>query len=253
MIRTVYELARSQTLVVATRSVNLATGVITPLMLMSLLVLPRIERLAPQQATAVLTGVLLASFWGASLWSGAGILRRERWFGTLAPSFTGRPGPVVVLVGKTLGGVIYDVGLICASSALFVVVAGVRLEVRAPGAFALGLFTVVVCGVASSLLIGAALMLSRYAFQLTTALGTPVLLLGGTIIPHEVLPGWAAAVGNLLNLAWLQRFMASTATIPDWGALGVGVAISAAYAAAGALCVHVMLRRARKEGSLELA
>jgi len=139
MIRALYELARSQVLVVATRSVNLATDVVTPLLLMSLLVLPRIERLTPREATGVVTGVLLASFWGASLWSGAGILRRERWFGTLGPSFTGRHGAVTVLMGKTLGGVVYDVGVIGLSTVAFVMAAGVRLEVRAPAAFALGL------------------------------------------------------------------------------------------------------------------
>lgn len=252
-MRTVYELARSQTLVVLTRPINVATGVVFPLMLLSLLVLPRLDRLTEDEATAVLTGVALASLWGASLWSGAGILRRERVFGTLAPSFTGRPAPITVLLGKTLGGVLYDVTLICVSTTAFVIVCGVSWHVEAPVALAVGLVAVVVCGVASSLLVGALLMLSRHAFQLTTAFGAPVLLLGGTVVPHEVLPSWAAAAGSVLNLAWLQRFLASTAGRPDWGALAVGVGISAAYALVGVRCVGVMLRRARRDGSLELA
>lgn len=252
-MRALYEFARSQARVVATRPMNLATGVVFPLMLMTLLTLPRIEVLDAAEATAVFTGVLLASFWSASLWSGAGILRRERWMGTLAPSFTGRASPLAVLVGKTLGGVVFDVALIGISNTAFVVLFRIRLEIAHPWAFAAGILAVIVCGVASSLLIGAALILSRHAFQLTTAVGTPVLLLGGTIIPHDVLPAWLAALGNGINLAWLQRFLASTATTPEWGALAIGVAISAAYAGIGAWCVHVMLRRARKEGALELA
>lgn len=252
-MREVYELARSQVRIVATRPMNLATGVIFPLMLMSLLTLPRLQTLSPAQATAVYTGVLLASFWGASLWSGAGILRRERWMGTLAPSFTGRLRPLTVLVGKTLGGVVFDVGLIVAANTLFVAVCGIRLQIADPAAFALGLSAVVVCGVASSLLVGALLLLSRHAFQLTTAFGTPILLLGGTIIPHDILPAWLAAVGNLLNLAWLQRFLASTAVTPDWSALLIGCLLSAVYATTGAVCLGVILRRARKEATLELA
>jgi len=253
MTRTLYELARSQVLVVATRSVNLATDVLTPLLLLTLLVLPRVERLTPREATGAVTGVLLASLWGASLWSGAGILRRERWFATLGPSFAGRSGALTVLLGKTLGGVLYDVSVIALSTSAFLLAAGVRLEIRSPVAFAVGLVAVVLGGLASSLLIGAGLMLSRYAFQLTTALGTPILLLGGTIIPHDVLPAWAGALGDAVNLAWLQRFMASTAGAPDWQALGAALALTAAYAAIGARLVHVMLRRARREATLELA
>lgn len=253
MTRTVYELARSQVLVVLTRSVNVAGGIVTPLMLMSLLVLPRLDRLSPAQATAVFSGVLLASLWGASLWSGAGILRRERWFGTLAPSFTGRPGPVTVLLGKTLGGVVYDVSLILMSSTLFVLGTGLHLQISHPWAFGAGLVTVVGSGVASSLLIGAVLMLSRHAFQLTTAFGTPMLLLGGTVLPYDHLPGWVQVVGVAVNLSWLQRFLASTADRPDWAALAIGALLSAGYALTGALLVSVMLRRAREDGSLELA
>lgn len=253
MIRIVYELARSQAKIVATRPMNLASGIVFPLMMMSLLTLPRLDSLDPEQATRVFTGVLLAAFWGASLWSGGGILRRERWLGTLAPSFMGAAGPITVVVGKTLGGVVFDVTLIALTNTAFVLAVGIPLQIAHPGAFAVGILAAVVCGVASSLLIGALLILSRHAFQLTTAFGTPVLLIGGTIIPHTMLPDWVGALGNIVNLAWLQRFLVSTATDPHWGALGIGVAISAMYAGVGAWCVHVMLRRSRKEGSLELA
>lgn len=245
--------ARSQVLIVMTRPMNLATGVVVPLMLMSLLTLPRLDALDATMATSVFTGVLLASFWGASLWSGAGILRRERALGTLASSVTGRPAALTVLIGKTLGGVVFDVGLIVVTNTVFIVAFGIALRVVHPAAFVLGVLAVVVCGVASSLMIGALLILSRYAFQLTTALGTPVLLLGGTIIPHDLLPPWAAAIGSVINLAWLQRFLASTSGAPDWSALIVALALSAVYAVAGALGVRMMLRRARRGGTLELA
>lgn len=252
MIRTVYELARNQALIVATRPVNIATGVITPLMLMSLLTLPRLDALTASEGTRVFAAVLLASFWGASIWSGAGILRRERWFGTLAPSFTGHPGPVTVITGKTLGGVIYDITLICLSNTAFILIFGVPLEIQSPLAFAVGLVAVIACGVASSMLIGAVLILSRHAFQLTTAFGAPVLLLGGTVIPHEVLPQWVSVIGNAINLAWLQRFLASTTQDPSWSYLAIAILISAIYAAVGAWCIHIMMRRARREGTLEL-
>ena len=186
---------RNQTRIVMTRPMNLASGIVSPLLLMTLLTAPRLHAMSPEQATSSFTGSLLASLWAASLWSGAGILRRERWGGTLAPSFTGRPSPVSVLLGKTLGGVLYDTALILVSQTLFCALTHLPLRITDPAAFAIGIAAVIACGVASSLMIGALLMLSRYAFQLTTALGTPVMLLGGTLIPLAMLPRWISWVG----------------------------------------------------------
>lgn len=253
MIPVIYELARSQARVVLTRSVNLASGIITPLMFMALLTLPRLERLDPAQATSVFTGVLLASFWSASLWSGAGILRRERWLGTLATSFTGNVSPYLVLLAKTLGGVVFDVGLIAVTNTAFVAIFRVDMRIAHPVAFGIGIVAVIVCGVASSMLLGSVLILSRHAFQLTLLVGAPITLIGGTIIPHSLLPNWLAVIANVINLPWLQRYLVSTTTDVDWGALGVAVAISAAYAGVGWWCMRILLRRARKDGSLELA
>lgn len=244
---------RNQTRIVMTRPMNLASGIVTPLLLMTLLTAPRLEAMTPEQATSAFTGSLLASLWGASLWSGAGILRRERWGGTLAPSFTGRPSPVVILLGKTVGGVLYDTALILVSQSLFCLIAGIRLAVADPVAFAVGLLAVIACGVASSLMIGSVLVLSRYAFQLTTALGAPVMLLGGTLIPLSLLPTWVSWIGWFINLSWLQRFLVSTLSGTAWPDLAVGLALSAVYGAVGVRAVHVMLDRARKEGTLDLA
>ncbi len=243
---------RNQTRIVMTRPMNLASGLVTPVLYMTLLTAPRLESMTPEAATSAFTGSLLTSLWAASLWSGAGILRRERWGGTLAPSFTGRPSPVAVLVGKTLGGVLYDTGLILIAQTVFCLVVHLPLVVPDPVAFGVGIVAVIVCGVASSLMIGAVLMLSRYAFQLTTALGTPVMLLGGTLIPLSLLPRWVSWLGWFINLSWLQRFLVSTLSATTWAHLAFGVGISAVYALIGARAVHIMLDRARKEGTLDL-
>lgn len=247
-----WAMAESQLRVVMSRPMNLVTGVVNPLMWLVLVMVPRLDTLSPDQATRAFTGVLLASFWGSSLWSGAGIIRRERQSGTLAVSFTGRLSPLSVLVGKTLGGVVYDTGLILATNTVFVLAMGIQLSVASPAALAVGLATVVAGGVASSLMIGACLMLTKHAFQLTTAVGAPVLLFAGTIIPYDQLPQWIEWIGSVLNISWLQRFLASTATHPDWTCWLIAVAISLAYAALGAWALDVLLRRSRKDATLEL-
>lgn len=246
-------IARSQWLVNTTRVMSVVTGVVTPLLFLTLLVLPRIAGLGREDATAVLTGVLLASLWAGALWSSVGILRRERWDGTLAPSVIGRIPPLTVMIGKTVGATLYDLSLVIVTSAAFIMMTGVDLTVRAPAAMVLGLFCVVLGSISSSLLLGTALILSRHAHQLTTAVGTPILLLGGTIVPHSYLPDWLAAAGNVINLAWFQRFLASTATGQlRWDALAIALLLSAAYAALGSRLLRVILHRAQREGTLEL-
>lgn len=238
--------------VVRSRPMNLVSGIGTPLLWLTLVMAPRLDEMTPEQATRAFSGVLLAAFWASSLWSGAGIIRRERQMGTLAPSFTGRLSPLSVLLGKTLGGVVYDVGLILATNLAFIWAAGVRLGIASPVAMAVGLVSVVLGGVASSLMIGACLVLNRHAFQLTTAVGAPVLLLAGTIIPYPMLPRWVEWAGAVLNIAWLQKFLASAATEPRWGYWSIAMVLSLAYAVVGAWALQVLLRRARREASLEL-
>ena len=242
----------SQLRVVMSRPMNIVTGIVNPIVWLALVMLPRLEHLSPAQATQSFTGVLLASLWGSAMWSGAGIIRRERQAGTLGVSFTGQLSPLATLVGKTLGGVLYDTALIFATNTAFVLAMGIRLEIASPVALAVGLATVVVGGVCSSLMIGACLMLTKHAFQLTTAIGAPVLLFAGTIIPYDQLPRWVAWVGAVLNISWLQRFLTSVATRPNWGWWAVAAALSALYAVLGALALDVLLRRARKDATLEL-
>jgi len=247
-----FAVMRQQILVGMSRPMNLASGIVSPLLFMTLLTAPRLTSLTPVQATTVFSGSLLASLWASSMWSSAGILRRERWSGTLAPSFMGRLDPVPVMLGKTLGAISYDVCLILATQVVFCLVFRVRLQVLHPVAVVVGLLAVVACGVASSLMVGALLILTKYAFQLTAAFGTPILLFGGTLIPLTMLPKGISWIGWLVNLSWLQKFMASTSGNVAWLDLAVGVLVSVVYTVIGVKGVHVMLNRARKEGTIDL-
>lgn len=247
-----FAMARSQMLIGATRPITIVTGIFTPLLWLSLILLPRLESLSPQETTQMLCGTLLASFWASSLWSGSGIIRRERWAGTLAASFTGRINPHTVLIGKTLGSVLFDVATISATIITFSLACRVSVSVADPLAFAVGLLSVILGGLASSLMIGGLLMVTKYAAQLTLAFGSPVLLFAGTLVPYTLLPDWVEWVGSILNISWLQRFLSSIATGTRWEFLLIALALSAVYAGIGSWAFALLLRRARREASLEL-
>lgn len=253
MIHAVLRLAWVEIVIGARRPLNLATGIVAPLMFLALLLWPRLGSLQPEQTAVAVSGVLLAALWSASLWSGASIIRRERAQGTLGAMVTGRLAPEMAVLGKVLGTVTYDFALILATNTLFLAVAGLQVRVEEPSAFLVGIVLVFVCGIASSFMFSGVLVLTRFGYQLTTAVNTPVLLLGGTLIPYAALPGWIETIGTVLNISWLQRFLVSSVTGDvDWTTAMVAVGLSLTYAAAGVLCMRVLLRRARKEASLEL-
>lgn len=253
MIAALFELARGEIIMSWRRPLNIATGIVAPAMFLSLLLVPRLSTLTPTEATPIFTGVLLATLWTASIWSGASIVRRERMQGTLGAVVTGRLSVETVLLGKALGTVLYDVLLISLTNVAVLLVTGTVLRVEHPPAFALGLVAVIICGVASSFLLSGVLVLTRFGFQLTTAVNTPVLLLSGTLISYSVLPAWMQIAGSGLNVSWLQRFLVSSAAGPvDWFSFAIAISLSAGYFGLGVWALRVLLRRARREASLEL-
>jgi len=239
--------------VLGTRVMNLVTGVVNPLMFTVILVLPRRATLTGADVTAQFTGIVLASLWAASMWSAMGILRRERQDGTLAATVTGVRDPLVVLLGKMSGAIVFDAALIAVSTLLGMSAFGAVPHVGDPAGFAVGLVAVMLAGISAALLVGSALVVSRYGQQLTAALGPPVLLLGGMLVPLSALPRWLSWPGLALNLRWVQEFLRSAATgHADWAALGIALALSGAYAAGGIALFRRMLTRARREATLEL-
>lgn len=253
MIGSLFEVARTEVRMSMRRPLNLATGIVAPLMFLCLLVLPRLANLDSRDATAVFTGVLLATLWTATLWSSASIIRRERAQGTLGAIATGRLGVGAVLLSKTLGTVLYDISLVLTTNTLFVLAVGLQIRVENGWAFAVGLIAVVFCGVAGGFLLNGVLVLTRFGTQLTTLANTPVLLVGGTIIPYQYLPDWIEYAGAVLNLFWLQKFLSSTASGDvDWAALIVAIALSLFALMLGVLALRILLSRARKAATLEI-
>lgn len=253
MTLAVLRLAWTEVLIGTRRPLNVATGVVSPLMFLALLLLPRLSSLQATETVEALSGVLLASLWSASLWSGASVVRRERAQGTLGTIVTGRLPPEIAILGKVLGTVGYDFTLIVATTALFVVVSGLNVHVDALGPYALGIALVFACGIATSFMFSGVLVLTRFGSQLTTAANTPVLLLGGTLIPYEALPPWVEVSGMLLNISWLQRFLVSCVSGQvAWMAALIAGVLSLAYLGLGIVCVRLLLMKARKDATLEL-
>ena len=96
-------------------------------------------------------------------------------------------------------------------------------------------------------------VLTRYGPQVTAFLTFPVILLGGMLIPPEILPTPLTWVSALISLRWLQEYLVTSAAgSPNLAALGYAVVLTVGYAAAGIGLFGGIVDRSRREGTLDL-
>lgn len=204
---------------------------------------------------AVLAPALIA-LWGMSLLIAGDMIDAERATGTfevlvatparLWPLFTGRV--LVVTVVSLLG--------LVESWLVATVVFGVPLRVAHPGLFAVTLLATVLAmsghaGVMTSLFV-----LSRSARIFQNSLSFPFYVLGGVLVPVALLPAFLRPVSTVVFLSWsadLLRDSLRPAT-PDSPVLRVGMVLGlgAAGAALSWWLLSVVLRRARRTGTIAL-
>lgn len=230
----------------------LLLGVVQPAVFLLITLTPQDEPSAAE-GTRVAFGVLLTAFWGATVWSGAGILRRERTQGTLIRTVTGVRDPRLVVLGKSLGA--STGSILCAAATVAVVMAALRQPMRLDGIgwLAIGLGVTILSGTAVGVLVGSLFVLSRYGPQLSSALMYPVYLLGGMLVPAESLPAAVRWVSWLISLRWLQDYFVTTASgSANVWALLAAVALTVGYVVAGLALFSRSVDLARRDGSLDL-
>lgn len=225
----------------------------TPSMLLCLTVLTRSSSPNPEESTSLMSAVLLASFWASCVWSGVGVLRRDRQNGTLAATVTPVGHAGWVIIGRILGAcVITLLGVVLAVVSVGSVL-GLHPVVEHPWALLMGLLLTTASGIAASCLIGTILLVSRHGDHISSALGIPITLLGGTVIPIGILPAPAEAVSSLISLSWLQRWLTSTSQRElDWFSFFLATLLTLTYGVLAAVFLKRSLTRARTRGDLEL-
>lgn len=253
-LRAMLASARLQFLIVAHRPMNIATGIITPWMFMSLYLLPRLNRVSESDVTASVTASMVGALWSASMWSAAGIIRREKWMGTLGSTLSSPLNPFLAILSKIVGAVTYDTALITVSVAAFCAAFRLPIQASHPVLTVVALMLVVIFGVAASSMIAGALIISRNPFHLTNLFGIPVLFLGGMVIPPDLLPVPLSWFSAIVNFYWLREFMNTLSSpVPAYRFLVVGAVLSVAYFLLAYLAVKRLLALAKKEGSFALS
>jgi len=231
---------------------TLVLTVIQPAVLL-LVVLLTGEGLTPAGTSALVTGVLLTAFWGATVRGTGAVLARDRAQGVLARTVTGTMDARLVVVGKGLGAGLLCIGQIALTIAAILLVLRPPMTVWHPGWLVVGLALALLSGATVGLLIACLFVLTRYAMQISSVLIYGVYVLGGMLIPPEMLPGPLGWLSSVISLHWLQEFLTGSATGQvDLSSLSMAVVLTAGYAVAGSLLFTRMVTRARSEATLDL-
>ncbi|MFJ2130381.1 ABC transporter permease [Streptomyces sp. NPDC087845] len=212
-----------------------------------------------QQPTAdrgaeIVASVMLTALWGSTIWTSGGVLRRERTYGTLARCVCGVESPTLILFGKSLGATLYGVGTILASTVFTVLALRLPVGMAHPFWLVVGLVVVIVSATTLGALLSCLFLLTRNGLIWSGALMYPVFVLGGLLIPQDVLPVWLRWVPQLLSLRWINEFLSSAAghglSITP---LAVAVLLTVGYGVVAGRTYRWSIDKARQRGTLDYA
>lgn len=212
------------------------------------------DRPDPEVATRLAAGVTLTVLWASTIWTAGGILRREVFQGTLAANVTGARSPYLVVLGKTAGATVASAGSILATTAVTVTALGMPVRLGRPAWLVVCLLVTLASTSALGLLLSCLFLLTRHAHQLSSALMYPVFILGGMLVPTDILPQPARWVSALITLRWANEFLVAAASGRVEVAPGlVLLALTGCYAVAAVVVFGHVVNRARRDGVLDLA
>ena len=108
-------------------------------------------------------------------------------------------------------------------------------------------------GTALGMLMSCLFLVTPYGMHLSSALMYPIFLIGGMLIPADVLPRPFQFVSALVSLRWAQEFLTAAATgRPDLRAYLIMVGLTIGYFVAAVWTFNRLVDRARRGGNLEL-
>lgn len=201
-------------------------------------------------------GAALIGMWMVCTQVGGNIVQHARWSGTFEAVAATPAAVPLVIAGRVV--------VVCAVTALLFpqawltawLVFGVRVPVPHP-ALLLAAVVVTLVGLhGAAMLVAGLCVLGRRPFVLQLALTYPFYLLSGLVVPVSVLPPWLQPVSRLVFLSWgsdLLRDALGSARPTDVGWRLAALALtSLVTVAAGFLVLHVVMRRARVRGMLNL-
>jgi len=201
----------------------------------------------------VALGAGLMGMWSSTLFGSGGAIQWQRWQGTLEILVAAPPRFILTVLPLTLATA--SIGLYSVVATLFWgrVLFDVPLELEHPGLFALALPATVLGLGLLGLVMASTFVLYRHANAFSNLLEYPIWLVTGLLIPVSLLPGFVEPLSWVLAPTWGVRAIRESALGGEpLAAIGMCLALSAAYALIGSITMANFERLARSRATLSL-
>lgn len=244
--------ARQQARTIAGTPFIIVAGLVQPAVLTAMTLLAARGRGLDPAAVGLGSGLI--ALWGVTVWTAGQILRRELWQGTLAAILVRPVDLRLVLAGKCIGGTIVAVAAISLSVAITSMLVGAPLRVGAPLAFTAAVLATIVAAGVLGMGMSSLFLLSRAAVRIAEAVLYPVFILGGLLVPLELLPAIVRPLAWALPLYWGGELLrdAAAGSPQAWAAWVALAGTTAVYGLLGRVAFTRVLEHACKEGTIDL-
>jgi ABC-2 type transport system permease protein len=199
-------------------------------------------------------GAGLMGIWSATLFASGGAIQWQRWQGTLELSIASPAPFLFVLLPMTLASA--TIGLYSLAGTLLWgrLLFGVPFEVEQPLIFLAAVPATVLGLGLLGLVMASTFILWRNANALSNLLEYPIWLVTGLLVPISLLPHWVEPLAWVLAPTWGVRAIRDSAlgTGEPVAAIGMCLALGAAYLAVGSLTVRYFEKLARDRATLSL-
>lgn len=196
------------------------------------------------------------SLWWFAIFSGGFVIQSERWVGTVDYLLAAPVGFASVVMGRISAMMVVGAAAFAEVWLFGRYVLRADVTIHHPYVFVASLVLTLFAMTTTALLLANLFVLSRTAVTFSNSASYPVYLLGGILVPIELLPGWLQPASDLVFMSWSARLLRDSLTSGpvDGVAGGIGMLALHALAALG-LATAVMsrlLRNARRTGELAL-
>ena len=228
----------------------------TPLLTVAFLAITRHAGRPDLDAYAVLAPAVMALWHMAVLVSGE-IVDRDRWAGTLELLLATPTALAVVVLGRILAVTLFSLLSLAEAIVVARVGFGVTLTVHHPWLFVATLLVTAVATAGWATAMSGTFVLARSARTFQNAISYPFFLLGGAIVPVQLLPQWLQPLCRAVYLSWASDLLRASLRPDPVGSWPLRLAAVLGLGAAGFVAGHVLLRcivdRVRATGTVTYA
>ena len=207
-------------------------------------------------AHAVLAPVLIA-IWAFAIWVSGSMVRGDRWLGTLELAVASPASYPVVLTVRILALTL--ISLLAFIEVWFTAWLGFGIVITVPHAavFLGSLFASILAMAATAMAMSSIFVLSRVALTFQIAVSYPFYVLGGVLVPVDLLPGWVQPFTKVIFLSWasdlLRESLAPAPVENSLARIGVILLIAAATFVLGRVLIDRIISKIRVTGEISAA